>query len=596
MTWWPRCAPTPASRRRGCSGVSGVADPRPAWPGDRTARSPFAPAADPARPAAHAAARARALDRAGRSACGAVGRSITAAASTRSPSISTAATAWTTRMRCGWSPRATDRPWPMRSPSASRVPPAALAEHRIEAASASAAAMARPRARASRSGSSEMGAGRSAPSAVSGWSAPNLRRVRRSRRAGAPRPDDGRRVARLDRGRRPRRSRASAAASASRCDAVGAPRIDVGDQVLDPELGVARKGIGHLVARPSDRALRCVRPRVLEGDRDPRRQVRLAGSRPASSSAPRTFARRVRRSSAASGKPYHAPFHWSAYFATRPSIRGCLPAIRIGGPPSRIGRGRQLGVLGAVVSALEAHPLTAEEGRQDLETLLEAPDAMVERVAEGVELGLVPSAAEAEDQPPIAHLVELGRHLGGERRVAEREREHERPDLDARRHRRDRGEHGPATRGCPSSSPSSRKMRWSAPHTESSPPPRPPAPSRAAHANPWVSSAPSGSISPIFMPLMLAARMPTGRLPYGRDLAPTRRHPRDRPQPRAGRAVRDDAPRRSRRGRREGRAAGWRRDPVVGPTLVGRPGGSTQRVLRIGQSEQAQRRARPPDR
>ena len=54
----------------------------------------------------------------------------------------------------------------------------------------------------------------------------------------------------------------------------------MGDQVLDPELGVAREGVGHLVARPSDRALRRVRARVLEGDRDPRRQGQAGGIAP----------------------------------------------------------------------------------------------------------------------------------------------------------------------------------------------------------------------------------------------------------------------------------------------------------------------------
>ena len=48
-----------------------------------------------------------------------------------------------------------------------------------------------------------------------------------------------------------------------------------------------------------------------------------------------------------------------------------------------------------------------------------------------------------EDQPSATDLVELGGHLGGERRVAERQRQHQRPDLDPRGHRRDRGEQRP---------------------------------------------------------------------------------------------------------------------------------------------------------
>ena len=56
----------------------------------------------------------------------------------------------------------------------------------------------------------------------------------------------------------------------------------------------------------------------------------------------------------ACGSPYQAPFHWSANRATSDSMRGCFPAMRIGGPPGRIGRG-EFGVLGAVVAALEGH-------------------------------------------------------------------------------------------------------------------------------------------------------------------------------------------------------------------------------------------------
>ena len=169
----------------------------------------------------------------------------------------------------------------------------------------------------------------------------------------------------------------------------------------------------------------------------------MAGSRPAASSAPRTFARRVRRSSAVSGKP--VPGAVPLVGVLRHEAEH--PRLLAGDQDRRAAWAdrawQQLDVLGAVVSALEAHSLAAEERREDLEPLLEAADAVVERVAEGVELGLVPSAAEAEDQATIAHLVELDRHLRGERRVAEREREHERADLDARRHRRDGGQDGP---------------------------------------------------------------------------------------------------------------------------------------------------------
>ena len=104
---------------------------------------------------------------------------------------------------------------------------------------------------------------------------------------------------------------------------------------------------------------------------------------------------------------------------------------------------KQLHVLRAMPAALEAHRLAAQQRRDDLHPLVEAAHAVVERVAEGVELRLVPAAAEAQDQPPSADLVQLGGHLRHERGVPERERQHERADLDPRGDRGNGGEHGP---------------------------------------------------------------------------------------------------------------------------------------------------------
>ena len=169
----------------------------------------------------------------------------------------------------------------------------------------------------------------------------------------------------------------------------------------------------------------------------------VAGSRPASSSAWRRSARRVRRTSASSGTPYHALFHRvgvpghqaeHARLLARDQDRWATGADR----PRQ-----QLEVLRAVVSALEAHALTTQERHEDLASLLETSDAVVERVSEGVELGLVPAAADAQDQPPAADLVELRRHLRGQRRVAEGKGQHEWPELDARGDRGDGREDGP---------------------------------------------------------------------------------------------------------------------------------------------------------
>ena len=76
-------------------------------------------------------------------------------------------------------------------------------------------------------------------------------------------------------------------------------------------------------------------------------------------------------------------------------------------------------VVDVVEPPVERHPLAADERRDDLERLLEPPDAVVERVAEGRVLGLVPARAEAEDQAAVRDLVDRRRHLRGQRRRPE---------------------------------------------------------------------------------------------------------------------------------------------------------------------------------
>jgi hypothetical protein len=95
------------------------------------------------------------------------------------------------------------------------------------------------------------------------------------------------------------------------------------------------------------------------------------------------------------------------------------------------------------------HPLATEQREENLERFLETADAVVEGVAECVELRLVPPAADPQDEPATAHLVERRRHLRQQGRIAERHREHERPDLDPLRDRGDGGEHGPALVNTP---------------------------------------------------------------------------------------------------------------------------------------------------
>ena len=102
---------------------------------------------------------------------------------------------------------------------------------------------------------------------------------------------------------------------------------------------------------------------------------------------------------------------------------------------------RQLGVR-PVPLPFEADTSLAKEREDDPEGFLEATDAVIEREVERLELRFVPATAEPEHQPSAADLVELGGHLGGERRIAERDREHQWTDLHPAgecRHRRQDG-------------------------------------------------------------------------------------------------------------------------------------------------------------
>ena len=65
----------------------------------------------------------------------------------------------------------------------------------------------------------------------------------------------------------------------------------------------------------------------------------------------------------------------------------------------------QVGV-GAVPSPVEADTTFAKERDDDLECFLEAPDAMVEREVERLELRFVPATTEPEHQSSAADLVE----------------------------------------------------------------------------------------------------------------------------------------------------------------------------------------------
>jgi len=113
--------------------------------------------------------------------------------------------------------------------------------------------------------------------------------------------------------------------------------------------------------------------------------------------------------------------------------------MRIGGPPGRGPRGSSW----AFSAAWYVPEKSAQQGDDDLQGLLEPGDTMVERDAECLELRLVPSGADAQDQAPAADLVDGGGHLGQHGGIAEGDGHHQGSQLDTPGVRRQRGEHGP---------------------------------------------------------------------------------------------------------------------------------------------------------
>jgi ATPase subunit of ABC transporter with duplicated ATPase domains len=81
---------------------------------------------------------------------------------------------------------------------------------------------------------------------------------------------------------------------------------------------------------------------------------------------------------------------------------------------------------------------------EDLHGLFETARTMIEGHTERLVLRLVPASADAQDQAPVAHLVEGGGHLRQDRRIAEGVAEHQGTDLHPLCRFRQRGQHGPA--------------------------------------------------------------------------------------------------------------------------------------------------------
>jgi hypothetical protein len=90
---------------------------------------------------------------------------------------------------------------------------------------------------------------------------------------------------------------------------------------------------------------------------------------------------------------------------------------------------RQGAVVRRVVLAVIVDVTLAQQSADDRERLLEAAHAMVVRKAERVVVGFVPAGPQAEDEPPVADLVDGRGHLGQHCRRVEARRGDERSDL-----------------------------------------------------------------------------------------------------------------------------------------------------------------------
>ncbi len=109
--------------------------------------------------------------------------------------------------------------------------------------------------------------------------------------------------------------------------------------------------------------------------------------------------------------------------------------------PSR--RRQEDGVVDARPLSAVRDPLTADERHDDPERVLEPAHPVIEGETERVVLGLVPAAAQAQDEPAAGHLVRGRGHLGEQPGIPERGRQDERSELDLVGHRRERAQQRP---------------------------------------------------------------------------------------------------------------------------------------------------------
>ena len=137
-----------------------------------------------------------------------------------------------------------------------------------------------------------------------------------------------------------------------------------------------------------------------------RRCARSSGPRPACSA--RVIARSARRSPRACCRSRRTRCSRRRRAATRSEHARPVAPIISGG--RRAGRGSRT-ASSTRWTARERHALAVQQPADDLERLLEARDAVVERDPERAELRLVPARAERQHEAAAADLVEGRRHL-----------------------------------------------------------------------------------------------------------------------------------------------------------------------------------------